>query len=122
MQVILRPAFPNQFFEFLWSGSRTSPEEIQRLKIEQQVRRDLGALRRRARQRRYPDTARVLTYYWVQTLRESYTPEHWAVLKNAVKRVRPEATDGAEPVALERAAEWIQTAQPLAVPRRRSEN
>jgi hypothetical protein len=89
-------------------------EEIRRQEMERQVREDLSLLLARARSRGYPDTLNVLVFYWLMTVRESYTPEHWGVLKSEVQRLRaPERPiDFREARALDRAAEWIAVTGP----------
>jgi len=65
---------------------RLSRREIRLLEIEKQVRRDLNALVVRARGRSYPDTMLVGVFYWLLTLRETYSEEHWPVLSRQIER------------------------------------
>jgi hypothetical protein len=98
--------------EFLEPGP--TQEEVRALENERQVREDLSLLLERARSRSYPDTMNVLVFYWLMTLRESYTAEQWKVLQEEVQRLR--ARDSSlgyrETRALEQAAQWIATTGP----------
>lgn len=90
-------------------------QEVRRLEIEKRVREDLRFLLERARSRSYPETMNVLVFYWVMTIREGYTEDHWRILKIEVQRLRGPQSSLAyrETRALEQAAEWIAATGPL---------
>jgi hypothetical protein len=89
-------------------------EEVRRSEIEKLVREDVRLLLERARSRSYPETINVLAFYWLMTIREKYTLEHWSVLKALVPRLRgPGNSLGyRETRAVEKAAEWIGSTGP----------
>jgi hypothetical protein len=88
--------------------------EAKRAEMEDQIQRDLKSLRERARGRSYPDTMNVLAFYWLMTVRETYTAEHWPILG---KQARMELSGAGslseeEARALGQAARWIDTTLP----------
>ena len=93
---------------------RLSKPEIRLLEIEREVRRDVRALAERVRRRSYPDTMLVGVFYWLLTLREVYSEEHWPVLKREIERILGSGAGLASPElpAFKRALEWIQLSGP----------
>ena len=89
-------------------------EEVQRLEIEKRVREDLSFLLERARSRSYPETINVLVFYWLMTIRESYTADHWPILKAKIQRLLGPKNSLAyrETRALEQAEEWVAATGP----------
>lgn len=83
-----------------------SPEAAAELRRVKQVRHDIQALQDRTRQRTYPETGNVLAFYWLQTVRESYTPAHWSILKAEVDRIAQQS-----PV-LQMLSNWIRVSGP----------
>src|SRR5690242_16018164 len=64
---------------------RLSRREIRLLEVEKQVRGDVRALSDRVRRRNYPDTMLVGVFYWLLSLRETYSDEHWPVLTREIQ-------------------------------------
>ena len=112
MQVILRPSRSVGWFFSMFGQPASSPEAARKLRLEKQVRRDLHYLLERARLRRYADTVNVLSFYWLQTLRESYTPAHWPILQHELQRALESGASEVEIQAIRRASEWVRLAEP----------
>ena len=106
------------------NAPRPSAQDAHRLAIEKRVREDLESLRERARRRNYPETMSVLTFYWLQTVREAYTLEHWPILQEEIRKVVHSRgyVSSNEVLALEQASEWIAGTLPSKRTRIRREN
>ena len=103
---------------------RLSRREIRLLEVEKQVRGDVRALSDRVRRRNYPDTMLVGVFYWLLSLRETYSDEHWPVLTREIqKTLAAEAgLASGERRAFERVLEWIQCSGPSKTKSVRREN
>lgn len=88
--------------------------ELNRFEIEGQIHDDLNSLRERVRSRNYPDTINVLVFYWLMTVRETYTPEHWPILRKEARKLA--GSTGSltldEVRAVQQAAQWIESTRP----------
>lgn len=73
------------------------------------VHRDLKHLLQRAKQRMYTDTLSILVFYWLQTLRERYSPEHWAILQAEARAMAGgvQLEDASEGAVMRLVSEWV---------------
>jgi hypothetical protein len=97
-----------------------SPEQIRWEEIRRQIAIDVDRLLERARNRAYPDTMSVLSFYWMLTVSSRYTAEHWTLLERRIGELLADPSLSAgELESLGCAREWLGSAR-FAEPRRRS--
>ncbi len=108
------PTISTEWLNHIEFTPRRWPREIRLEGVHKQVDADIRCLRDRARRRSFPDSLPVLAYYWLQTLRESRGPEHWAMLGQEIRNLlrEPDAIAPAESQALEAADRWVGASEP----------
>ncbi len=108
------PTISTEWLNHIEYTPRRWPREVRLEGVRKQVDADIRCLRERACRRSFPDTLPVLSYYWLQTLRESRGAEHWTMLEKEIQRLLGQqgSMTPAESLALEAAAKWVRAAEP----------
>ncbi|MBV8819946.1 MAG: hypothetical protein JO022_16400, partial [Acidobacteriaceae bacterium] len=96
-----------------------TPEQVRYAHIYKQVSQELQHLLNRARIRSYSDTMPVLSFYWLLTIRQRHSADHFALIEGEIDKLLANPYLSApELQALQGCKQWVRSAR-FAEPRKR---